>query len=722
MIETQVECDYTLISSISELDRMVQAYRSRPNLPVCFDTETTGFDSRHGKIITLQFKQFTRQPVIVDVRWANEPQWADGFGTVLKPLFDGTLLIVGANLKFDYQWMLNRFGVRFHRLYDVMLAEQLIYGLGVSEGKSKGISFNLKAIAERRELMKVSKEERSWFVGLDDRDAEWNASLPPEQLLYCAQDVNVLEPIFRQQHKELEELGLTRVAKIEFSCLPAIADIENNGVLIDQATWREIIKEKEEEARRLENEVVAVFGPAILQARAEKIDSKQAEYDEWEKAQKEYLEEITWEWGHAINEVPPWGKFKTAQMKAWRETHPNPGKPKADKQEINVNSSQQLMDAFKVMGIPATSTRSEELDELAKEFPVLLPIVELRRAEKIVNSFGESLLKYGEPTEWEWEEEDGTKHSLIGIHPDYIQIGASTGRMSCSKPNWQQIPARSDTGKRLRACVVSSPGHKLLTADFKNIELYTLANISECPVMCRFFEEGRDLHAETARAIFDLPETFDVETFNPDTQCSYRAAGKTTNFLIVYGGGAGTLARRLRIDQEQARRFIRGYMELYPGVAQWIAEQKERVASKLSSRTLSGRVRLFELPNEPVFPFAQRSNPEVVRQYYELKREWNGQREAIKREGTNAVIQGTSADITKVALAQFFLSSVQDSTKTYPRIVAVVHDEIVVEVEESKASLWAEILADSMQMATDTFLTRVKVPRSKVTISDHWSK
>ena len=478
----QTQLDYFLIDNPTDLAEMSDAFRSRPEIPVAFDTETTGLDFLSDRLITLQFMQFGYAPVIVDVRrWGREMLQSAGY--ILQDLFNDCQ-IVGVNLSFDWKFIKRHTCAKIGNCYDVMLAEQVIRGLGMTGGRAVGVEFNLKAIAGRYGIP-VSKEERNIFIKMDQNPELWNAPFSDETLSYAAQDVEVLEKIFSAQSLQLQELKLGHVCRLESRCLPAAASIEYNGIHVNESGWREVIAEKAETAKKLEQEAIEVFGEAIVRVRAREFRSAMRAYNAWKKAleAKEAAVKAAFE---ATGEKTGWGAFKKAEMAEWRALNPNPGQPKLsshsplaewfeqweryrksidieglEEQEaidfhvgqmmrvweadhpkpaeddyleslykqrrlcyepINLGSPKQLLDAFKELGIPLQSTSAEAIADLPEG---VYPEVDLLKAWREANMFP---VKFGDRLL-------ANIHPVTGrIHPNLIQIGADTGRMSVSNP------------------------------------------------------------------------------------------------------------------------------------------------------------------------------------------------------------------------------------------------------------------------------------------------
>jgi DNA polymerase I len=683
------------ITSHAAMQRAVDHYLARAGLPLAFDIETTGLDPRSGHIISLQFYQEgDALPTVFDAReqFIYDREYV---ADLIKPLFAGKLLIVGHNLKFDFLWLMTHYQVYPTRCYDTMLAEQVLQGVGRSDAKARGVELSLKALASHYAGVTMSKAERNWFIDLDKRPDEWEAALPDEQVAYAAEDVRVLPLLYTRQCEALRKADLFRAAKLEMDALPAIASIEESGVHIDVKGWRAFIAEKEAEAREIEARALEVFGGAILAARTQEYDQKLAVWQAWEAEKKahefwlrQYFDENTFHLG--TPESIGWGEFKTKEMRKWRDEHPNPGKPKPDQSLPNLSSPTQLVQAFQQMGIAVVSTASEVLQQVEGDHPEVQLLLDYRRAQKFVTSFGEALLQYVTPAG--------------RIHPEYVQIGASTGRMSCTRPNWQQVPSKGD-GQRLRHLVRAEPGNKLFTADFSNIELRVLADLTGDQTMLALFDSGADLHTYTARMMFGLGDAVDVKhTLMPGSDQTYRAVAKVINFGLVYGMSPTKLARTVKVTKSRAEELMDAYFALYPTVAKWMEQQKHFGVTQLYSVTRSGRKRLYSLPSDPRDP------------------DYRMLRARVQRQAMNSPIQGTSADITKLALSNLYRSGILQNGLGYARIVAVVHDEVVLEGPEDMRHLIELILAEAMGAAAKEYLKRVALPEVEVVVADYWSK
>lgn len=338
--------------------------------------------------------------------------------------------------------------------------------------------------------------------------------------------------------------------------------------------------------------------------------------------------------------------------------------------EINLNSQPQVMDALKNLGVPIPdSTRGWQLQPLANEYPVVEKLLEYRKITKSLSSFGENILEFIRP-------ETGR------IHADFRQIGAPTGRFSCSKPNLQQIPHE----KEYRRCFRAEDGNKLIIADYSQIELRILAEFSGDENFINAFKSGEDFHASAAAQVFGIKP----EDVTPDQ----RTFAKRLNFGVVYGIGSQRFAMMTGVSQSEAEDILRKYFTTYRALDEWLRGAATRAKEERQARTASGRLARFR--------FDETDRQQIA---------------AAQRYGKNMPIQGTSADILKLALR--ILHDAFQGTSA--RLVNIVHDEIVVEVSENEAEDAAKKLEASMILAAEEYISKVPV-KVDVTVSDEWAK
>ena len=284
----------------------------------------------------------------------------------------------------------------------------------------------------------------------------------------------------------------------------------------------------------------------------------------------------------------------------------------------------------------------EELAAAGHELPKKL--LEWRQLSKLKSTYTDALQGYMHP-------ETGR------VHTCYSLAATTTGRLSSSEPNLQNIPIRTEEGRKIRAAFVPGPGQKIISADYSQIELRVLAHMADIPQLRQAFADGIDIHAATASAMFGVP----LDQMTPDL----RRNAKTINFGIVYGISAFGLAERLGIDRGEAGAFIKQYFERFPGIRDYIEGTKAFCRQNGYVTTLFGRVCHY--------PDIKVSNP--------------SQRAAVERQAINAPIQGTAADIIRRAMIR--MEDALRDAKLSARMLLQVHDELVFEApdEEVEATL-----------------------------------
>ncbi|MDB4322319.1 DNA polymerase I, partial [bacterium] len=351
-------------------------------------------------------------------------------------------------------------------------------------------------------------------------------------------------------------------------------------------------------------------------------------------------------------------------------------------QEFNLASPKQLGEIlFTKLEIPvlkktakgAPSTKEEVLQELALEYPLPKVILEHRGLAKLKSTYTDKLPTMINPT---------TKR----IHTSYHQAGTATGRLSSSDPNLQNIPIRTAEGRRVRQAFIASPGSKLVAADYSQIELRIMAHLSEDPSLLSAFAAGQDIHRATAA------EVFGVET--EAVTIDQRRSAKAINFGLIYGMSAFGLARQLNIGRKQAAEYIELYFARYPGVQNYMNNIRHSAAENGYVETVYGR-RLYL--------------PEINAR--------NGMlRQGAERTAINAPMQGTAADIIKIAMIN--VDSWLESSGLKSRMIMQVHDELVLEVPESELEIVKQGLTDLMESAAELLVPLVV----DVGVGDNWDE
>jgi DNA polymerase-1 len=331
-------------------------------------------------------------------------------------------------------------------------------------------------------------------------------------------------------------------------------------------------------------------------------------------------------------------------------------------EEFMIGSTQQLAEVLfvklglsrKRRGKTGFSTDARVLQAIRDEHPIVEKVERWRELTKLAQTYLEQLQALGP---------DGRLHTTL------IQTGASTGRLASINPNLQNIPIRTETGREIRACFVAEPGNVLISVDYSQVELRVLAHIAGEDVLKEIFKRGEDVHTETAAAVFDTP---------PDQlTVAMRSKAKMVNYGIVYGLSAYGLADRLRIEQEEAQEFIDRYLERFPAVARFMTDAVTQAEEHGYVSTLFGR---------------RRQVPEI------RARNWQT-RKLGERLAVNSIIQGTAADIIKVAMVRSHDALAAAGLAT--RVILQIHDELLFEGPEEEAQRAAGIASAEMVGAAD---------------------
>ncbi len=347
--------------------------------------------------------------------------------------------------------------------------------------------------------------------------------------------------------------------------------------------------------------------------------------------------------------------------------------------DFNVNSTKQLREVlFDELGLTPQkktktgySTDAQSLEKMRDEHPIVENLLNYREVEKLRSTYGEGLLA---------EVGEGNR-----IRATFQQTVARTGRLSSDQPNLHNIPVRSERGRVFRTAFVAPPGHKLLIADYDQIELRCIAHLAEDPGLIGAFEAGDDIHTATAAAVFDIePEDVHVEE---------RSKAKMVSYGLAYGMEAYGLAQRLNIAVSEATEILDSYFAAFPSVRSYMDRTVNEARERGYTETLFGR---------------RRQIPELASNNRQI-------RQAGERQAMNAGIQGLAADIFKVALVR--LDKALEDEGLESTIVLQVHDEIIVEAPEAEVEQAGELMVSIMKGAFD-----LRVPMEiDLQVADTWA-
>ncbi len=329
-------------------------------------------------------------------------------------------------------------------------------------------------------------------------------------------------------------------------------------------------------------------------------------------------------------------------------------------EEFNIASPQQLQRIlFDKLGLPrgkktktGSSTDSSVLESLSDRYPLPAKILAYRGFAKLQSTYVDALPKLIHPTTGR-------------IHTSFNQAVTATGRLSSSNPNLQNIPIRSEEGRRIRAAFVPEAGHIFVSADYSQIELRLLAHLSQDPVLVESFQHNQDVHARTAAELFEVA----IDSVSADQ----RREAKTINFGIIYGMGAQRLARSLSIPFKTAQQYIDQYFARYHGIQGYMDQILNEARERGYVTTLQGRRRYV--------PDLQSNNRQVV--------------SAAERVAINTPIQGTAADLIKIAMVAIERRLRQEHLQT--RMLLQVHDELLFEVPENEIEQIEALVRETME-------------------------
>lgn len=330
-------------------------------------------------------------------------------------------------------------------------------------------------------------------------------------------------------------------------------------------------------------------------------------------------------------------------------------------EKFTIGSPKQLGDIlFGKMGLPGAKKTAtgqwatgagvlEELAEQGHELPAR--ILDWRQLAKLKSTYTDSLPAYVHP-------------QTQRVHTSYALAATTTGRLSSSEPNLQNIPIRTEAGRKIRTAFIAEKGHKLVSADYSQIELRILAHIAEIPQLRQAFADGVDIHAMTASEMFGVP----VQGMPSEV----RRRAKAINFGIIYGISAFGLANQLGISREEAGAYIRKYFERFPGIRDYMDQARTTVRAKGKVETIFGRVCHF--------PAVASKNP--------------SERAFVERQAINAPIQGSASDIIRRAMIR--MEGALAEAKLDARMLLQVHDELVFEVPEAQVEATLPVIRQVM--------------------------
>ena len=693
-----VSHDYKLVENEEDLKKLCDYFLTNEILSL--DTETTSTSAIDAELVGLSFAVKEFEAFYVPIP-ANREE-ALRIVNIFKEVYENEkILKVGQNLKYDLEVLRNYGIVLAGPMWDTMIAHYLI---------QPELRHNIDYMAET--LLNYQKIHTEDLIGKKGKNQLSFRDLSPQKVYeYACEDADIalqlknhLEP--KLKTNECEDLFY----KIEMPLMQVLAEMEINGVCIDIEALKETSKIFTDRLNEIKQEIYEIAGEEfnisspkqvgdILFGKLKIIDNpKKTKTWQYVTNEKE-LEEI--KESHAIvGKILEYRKLnsvlteRTKKKPAIQQTpdlfnlfETNEDVVNNEKQVSHLEVSKQmnelekeifklagekfkimspkqvgsiLFDKMKIIDNPKKTetwqyvTNEEILLQMKGKHKIVEKILSYRETEKLIGTYVDAL-----PT----LVNKRTGH----IHTSFNQTITATGRLSSSEPNLQNIPVRGEDGKEIRKVFVPEPGCIFFSADYSQIELRVMAHLSGDENMINVFKDGKDLHAATAATIYKK----DINEVTRDE----RSKSKRANFGIIYGITVFGLAERLDISRDESKQLINGFFETFPKVKDYMDKAIEEARQKEYVETLFGRRRYLKDIN---------SHNATVRGFAE-------------RNAINAPIQGTAADIIKVAMVQIFKRFKKEKVRS--KMILQVHDELNFSVYPEEKDIVEKIVIEEMQSA-----------------------
>ncbi|WP_298794057.1 DNA polymerase I [uncultured Allomuricauda sp.] len=548
---------------------------------VCFDTETTSINPLEAELVGIAFSWEAKKGFYVPI--PEEKEAASEILEQLRPFFESEgIEKIGQNLKYDIKVMKN-YGIEVKgQLFDTMLAHYLI---------NPDMRHNMDVLAET--YLNYTPVSITELIGKKGKNQLSMRQVPLEkQKEYASEDADITLQLAQHFRPELADAKTDELFQnIEVPLLRVLADMETEGINLDQDFLNNLSTELNQDIKSLEQKIYDAAG------------------QEFNIASPKQLGEILFD---KLKLVDKPKKTKTGQY----------------------------------------STAEDVLSYLAKDHEIIQNVLDFRGLSKLKSTYVDAL-----PNEVQ-------QHSGR-VHTDYMQTVAATGRLSSNNPNLQNIPIRTERGRQVRkAFIPRDENYTLLAADYSQIELRIIAALSEEDTMIEAFKNGEDIHASTASRVFNVPID--------EVTREQRGNAKTVNFGIIYGVSAFGLSNQTDLSRSEAKELIETYYKTYPKLRNYMGEQVDFARDNGYVQTVLGRRRYLKDIN---------AGNQVVRG-------------AAERNAVNAPIQGSAADIIKIAMINIHKKLSEGEYKT--KMLLQVHDELVFdaykpELEEVKALIKTEM-------------------------------
>lgn len=648
-------------------------------------------------------------------------------------------------MSFDFKF-LKRNGYELNNVYCTQVAENII-----EAGKIMRGNFGLKDTLERNLGLKLDKSIRKDFYApylkvpsekhplgiINEKYFGITKTWTPELIHYACDDVFFLPALYENQVKRTAERGLEKTMFLEQSLVPETAMMEYRGVRVDMKALLDFEDRMAKEAMYYADKIHKALYDKWWEAINIQRDEANTAYDIWHKQYTEVLE--------ANKERE--GRKLTAEAKAARQAI-RALKPKVPAlvTEFNVDSPEQVKFALAANGIDLPNLQKDNLQDYAGEHAVIDDLISYSKYNKLAE-FG--LIKNHVGS-------DGI------LHPTFNQAGTDTGRYSSSNPNGQNIPARTEEGKQLRACFKPHEGHRFVSADYAAIELVIVGILSDDERLLQAMREGKDLHLWTMSFFLNLPYELLVkarkgqaseeelyplvgvmQSFQrqmnlpgllPYEQAShnehpgleesanckewvdvFRDYIKTITYGLAYGLSSYGLSRKFKCSPEDAQKFIDIFFKVYPQIKSFLDAEGKKGFDQGYSQNINGRRRYYNIPNLPPYGSCSKELYDVMR------RSFFRAKSRVMRQSANMVIQSLSADITKLAIAKV-ARKLKEIGLVFHGLVLTIHDELVLSIPADRVELAMMKLKEAMEESAIQILGNTVPIEVVPKVTDYWSK
>lgn len=696
--------DYKLVENKAHIPAVMNFFR-KGTFGLDIETNNQLFP-RKGLIRTIQMSD-GEKTVIIDLKTCF-PQYWNGESIADEPeikvigevLSDNTVKKIIQNASFELSWFKHHFNIDINNLFDTMVADQII---------DYEERHNLAAIARRHLKIKLDKTEQN---------ADWTAVLTVEKLEYAALDVYHLNELADVLHGHLVEYGLTDVADMEFDLIQPLVYMQLSGIKVNREKYKEkivLIEDLHEKARA--NLMCALGdGTKVTQMG---LFGESKDTSDINPSSPSQIKRVLQKKGVPIIDAD-WWEVQELHGKTVQEESKEEYKARIE------DCVEKVRQRYAKQRKPFAESTGKTLLPLVQYYPkVLKPLVEFRGAEKMLSSYGDSF--------FQWVENAGDHERVFA---GYRAIGAATGRMSCSKPNIQQVSKKpvSIGGEEfnigLREAFDYRAGYKGVNADYAQIELRVLAEFSRDPVMLEVFLSGKDPHSMTGALILGMDYDKFLIALKDAGHSSHEDAGKKrefakrVNFGTVYGIGSKGLSDQLNCSQEEAQSYIDIYAKGYEVAWKFLEMNANNALRNLETRSMLGRRQLFRKPGQKIKRATERTTDYFLEEESGtefVEADERKQAAAIKRNGRNMPIQSTAGDIMKWGTILLHRSLQKYFREGDANLVSIVHDEVTVEAYASIAENVRQKVELALIKGGERFLKTVPVV-VEAKIVDNWGQ